>query len=165
MWCGACVCGTGCSSCTKKRGREPARPHGERVPRLPLLGCLLLPALGFLGHANPPFHPCGCANGSSAPAPAAAAWHAHRMLPDALASGPGPACVRAAMTQYKKMGVSVEHPRCGVTASSRPSSCRQRPSSHLSSPFLLLERWLLSLAHRSRVVTTGGLSHPPSYKM
>jgi hypothetical protein len=29
----------------------------------------------------------------------------------------------------------------------------------------LQERWLLSRAHRQRVVTTGGLSRPPSYKM
>ena len=72
----------------KNGGANLHAPTVNGYTRLPLLRCLLLPALGFLRHANPPFHPCGCANGSSAPAPAAAAWHAHRPLPDALASGP-----------------------------------------------------------------------------
>ena len=69
-WCGACACGTACGSGVQKTGAQTFAPHGERVSVLPLLrGCLLLPALGcFLGHANPPFHPCGCAIGSSAPA-------------------------------------------------------------------------------------------------
>jgi len=65
----------------------------------------------------------------------------------------------------ERMGVfSRWTPPRGLTASLRPSSCRRQPSSP-SSPFLLLEWWLLSLAHRARLGTTGGLSGPPSYKM
>ena len=71
MWCGACGCGTACSSAVQKNGGANLRAPRRTVGWLPLLcGGLLLPALGcFLCHANPPFHPCGCASGSSAPAP------------------------------------------------------------------------------------------------
>ena len=100
----------------KKRGRKPSRPteNGSRV--LPLLrGRLLLPALGcFLCHANPPFHPCGCASGSSAPAPVSCRLARVRLLPDALASY---AAFRASGTSgdscTKRGGCSLNTP-CGL---------------------------------------------------
>ena len=132
----------------KKRGRKPSRPTENGCRVLPLLrGRLLLPALGcFLCHANPPFHPCGCASGSSAPAPVScrlARVPAAAGCPRLVCRLPRHAGRRAKPVQ-KEGGVRLNTP-CGLTASSRPSSCRQRPSSQLSSPFLLLERWLLSV--------------------
>jgi len=81
-----------------------------------------------------------------------------------LVMGPGrgsavlrrpPAPCRASIwvpaARTKRRGCPCGTPPSGFTASLRPSSC-QRPSSRSSSPFLLLERWLLSVAHRYRVV-------------
>ena len=104
------------------------------------------------------------ASGSSAPAPVAAAWHAFRLLPDALASCAAARVTRWPASRVQKEGVSMEHPL-------RPyrffAAFFLPPAAFFAAFFAISPPGAVAAqrAHRYRVVTTGGLSGPPSYKM
>jgi len=67
------------------------------------------------------------------------------------------------LTLKKIGGVVVGTPGTGGRLTS--ASCRPFSFPLPSSPFFLLELWLLSCDSGTEVLTTGGLSRPPSHKM
>jgi hypothetical protein len=178
----ACRSGTG-PHCDKFGGVRPepdpvqkkgdaARPLSRQAAALSLLRRLFLSALRLLRHRGclPSLMDCGVVLFASAlcrlarrPGVVATSL---RGLTRARVGATGEQ-QRAVMekNRNKKNGVLVEHPegQSGeITASSRPFSSRPwLPSSPFFSPQVVVTQ----PPTNHLVVTTGGLSHPPSYQM
>jgi len=148
------------------------RPLSRQAANLPLLRRLLLSALRLLRHLRiPPFtgglrgRPAASALCRLARRPGVAATSLRGLTRAREAHRASSNLRDRGETRDKKMGCSTSTPKVQsgkTTASSRPFSFRPwLPSSPFFSPQVVVTQ----PPTNHLVVTTGGLSHPPSYQM